>query len=243
MLAKKSPKAQLGAYSKIFFQLGLSLSLVIIYIAIEWKSFDRSISELSAMDIQDEEIIDIPITERILEVKPPPPPPPAPEVIEIVADEQEIEETILESTETDESEGIIVEVVSDIIAVEEEEVIIEDVPFVIIEEVPIFPGCSGTRQELRKCFSNEISKFVLKEFNADLATDLGMTSGSIQKIFVTFKIDKNGNVVNIMARAPHKKLQVEAIRVIELLPKMSPGKQRGKPVGVKYGLPIVFKVE
>ena len=66
MLAKKSEKAQIGAYSKIFFQLGLLLSLVIIYIAIEWKTFDRSISELSAMNVAEEEIIDIPITERIL---------------------------------------------------------------------------------------------------------------------------------------------------------------------------------
>ena len=95
MLVKKSPKAEIGAFSKIFFQLGLLLSLVLIYVAIEWKSFDRSVSELTAMNIQEEEIIDIPITERIQEVKPPPPPPPAPEVIEIVADQTEIEETVL----------------------------------------------------------------------------------------------------------------------------------------------------
>ena len=75
------------------------------------------------MNIQEEELLDIPITERILEVKPPPPPPPAPEVIEIVADEKEIEETILESTETDESEYVEVlemddidEVVEDLIS-------------------------------------------------------------------------------------------------------------------------------
>ena len=69
MLAKKSQKAEIGAYSKIFFQLGLLLSLVIIYTAIEWRTFDRTISELSALNIQEEEIIDIPITEIILEVK------------------------------------------------------------------------------------------------------------------------------------------------------------------------------
>ena len=70
-----------------------------------------------------------------------------------------------------------------------------------------------------------------------------MDSGSIQRIFVIFKIDKKGNIVNIEARAPHKKLKEEAIRVVKLLPKMMPGRQRGKPVGVKYGLPIVFKVD
>ena len=71
MLAKKSEKASVGAYSKIFFQLGLLLSLIIIYTAIEWRTFDRSVDELSALNIQEEEIIDIPITERIMEVKPP----------------------------------------------------------------------------------------------------------------------------------------------------------------------------
>lgn len=84
MLAKKSEKARVSAYSKIFFQLGLLLSLIIIYTAIEWRTFDRSVGELADLNVQEEEIIDIPITERILEVKPPPPPPPAPEVIEVV---------------------------------------------------------------------------------------------------------------------------------------------------------------
>ena len=58
-----------------------------------------------------------------------------------------------------------------------------------------------------------------------------------------FKIDKNGNITNVQARAPHNRLRDEAIRVIKLLPKMIPGKQRGRPVGVKYSLPIAFKVE
>ena len=77
----------------------------------------------------------------------------------------------------------------------------------------------------------------------ELAADLGLTPGTTQRIFVVFKIDKKGDIVNIKARAPHKRLQEEAVRVIKLLPKMKPGKQRGKAVGVSYGLPIVFKVE
>ena len=60
---------------------------------------------------------------------------------------------------------------------------------------------------------------------------------------IIFKIDKNGNVVNIEARSPHKRLRDEAIRVISLLPKMEPGKQQGKAVKVRYAVPIAFKVE
>ena len=141
MLAKKSEKASVAAYSKIFFQLGLTLSLIIIYTAIEWRTFDRSVDELASLNIQEEEIIDIPITERILEVKPPPPPPPAPEVIEVVANEKDIEETILETTETDESESVEVIEMDDIEEVVEEEEVEKDIPFAVIEDPPVFPGC------------------------------------------------------------------------------------------------------
>ena len=172
MLAKKSPKAEIGAYSKIFFQLGLLLSLVIIYIAIEWKTFDRTVSELTAMNIQEEEVIDIPITERIQEVKPPPPPPPAPEVIEIVADEKDMEETILESTETDESEYVEAIQMDDIEEVVEEEQVKQDIPFAIIGDPPVFPGCKGTKAQKKKCLQDKITQHISKNYNTGLSQDL-----------------------------------------------------------------------
>ena len=56
-------------------------------------------------------------------------------------------------------------------------------------------------------------------------------------------IDKEGNVVDVNARAPHPKLKEEAERLAKMLPKMVPGRQRGKPVGMKYTLPISFTLE
>ena len=160
------------------------------------------------------------------------------EVIEIVEDEEEIEETVIESTETDQEEEI-VEVEE--VEVEEEEEDIE-VPFAVIENVPVFPGCEkGSNDEKRKCMSTKIQKFVQKKFNTDLAGDLGLTGR--QRINVIFKIDKSGNVVGVRSRAPHPRLEKEAARVINLLPKMKPGKQRGKPVTVPYSLPIIFQVQ
>jgi len=166
-----------------------------------------------------------------------------PEKILKVEDDVDIKETVIESTESNEFDAVTITMNKQIIEVVEEEEVVEDVAFVVIENVPIFPGCAGNNAELRACFSDQIAKFVAKKFNIGLASELGLTHGSIQKIFVIFKIDKNGNITDINARAPHKKLQDEAIRVINLLPKMTPGRQRGRPVGVKYGLPIVFKVE
>lgn len=242
MLAKKSHKAEIGAYSKIFFQLGLLLSLVVIYIAIEWRTFDRTVSELSATNIQEEEIMDIPITERILEVKPPPPPPPAPEVIEIVADEKEIEETILESTETDESEYVEVIEMDLIEEVVEEEQVEQDIPFAIIEDPPVFPGCKGTKEQKKKCLQEKITQHVSKNYNTGLSQDLGLTPGK-KKVYVVFKIDKTGNISEARARGPHARLEKEALRVVNMLPKLTPGKQRGIPVSVSYTLPITLQVQ
>jgi protein TonB len=242
MLAKKSEKASIGAYSKIFFQLGLLLSLVVIYIAIEWKTADRSLNELASLTIQEEEVIDIPITERIMEVKPPPPPPPAPEVIEVVANEKDIEETILESTETDETEMVEVIQMEDIEEVVEEEEVEKDIPFAIIEDPPVFPGCEGTKEQKKKCLQDKISEHVAKNYNTNLSQDLGLSPGK-KKVYVIFKIDKNGHVTNARARGPHARLEKEALRVVNLLPTLTPGKQRGIPVAVSYTLPITLHVQ
>jgi len=243
MEIKKYPNALLENYSKILIQLGLVLALFIVYEFIKMKSYPGEIKSLTGAFTSTENIEETVEVKRVeLEIQPKAKAV-IPDKILKVEDEVEVVETIIESTETDESEAIIIDVNKDIVAAVEEETIVEDVPFIVIEEVPIFPGCTGNNKQLRACFSAEMSKFVSKKFNADLSTDLGLASGSVQKIFVMFKIDSKGDITNIKARAPHKKLQSEAIRVIKLLPKMTPGRQRGKPVSVSYGLPIVFKVE
>ena len=98
------------------------------------------------------------------------------------------------------------------------------------------------RQKKKACFSKAISKHVNRKFNAGLASDLGLASGK-KRIFVMFKIDQTGAITEIQARAPHPRLQKEAERVVRTLPKMIPGKQRGRPVSVRYSLPIAFMVE
>ncbi len=241
MLVKKNKKARLSPYSKIFFQLGLVLSLLVIYTLLEWKTFDRYIREFNNSSIDTEEILNIPITERILEIKPPPPPPSAPEKIEIVANEKDIEESVLESTETDQSEKIIVEDIDKIEEIVEDEAVEADIPFAIIEEAPVFPGCTGTEAQKKLCLQKKINDLVTKNFRTSLAQELGLKPGK-KKVYVQFRIDKNGNIVNVRARGPHVRLEKEAIRVIKLLPKMTPGKQRNRPVKVSYTLPITLVV-
>ncbi len=121
--------------------------------------------------------------------------------------------------------------------------VIESVPVAVIESVPVYPGCENlrTNEERKDCTSEKIDAFVRKNFNSKLANDLGL-SGT-QRIAVQFKIDTRGNVVEVLARASHPRLEYEAKRVAERLPRMTPGKLRGKAVNVMYSIPIIFHVE
>jgi protein TonB len=58
-----------------------------------------------------------------------------------------------------------------------------------------------------------------------------------------FVIDSKGYASGVRSRGPDKILEKEAERIIGLLPKMQPGKQRGKAVKVSYAIPIFFRFE
>lgn len=151
-------------------------------------------------------------TKKELQVPPPPPPmPPAPPSPNV---------SVTETTEIEEKESI---------------------PFSVIDEVPLFPGCTGDNEERKACMSSEITTLVSKNFNTGLAKELDLSGR--QRIMVQFKIDDTGNVVDVKARAPHPDLETEAVRVVKMLPKMEPGKQKGKSVAVLYSLPIIFEIE
>jgi len=238
MELKKNPKANVGRNSSLFFAIGLALMLFLTNYAINYKTYDKESIDIGQLNLDEELEEEIPITEQLQTPPPPPPPPAAPEQIEVVEDEEEVEETVIESTESDQE--------TEIVEVEEVEVeeVDEDieVPFAVIENVPVYPGCeSGNNDAKKACMSKKISDFVNKKFNTDLASELGLSGR--QRINVIFKIDRTGNIVGIRARAPHPGLEKEAARVIGLLPKMKPGKQRGKPVTVPYSLPIIFQVQ
>ncbi|WP_282041621.1 M56 family metallopeptidase [Winogradskyella flava] len=117
-----------------------------------------------------------------------------------------------------------------------------EVPFAIIDEAPTTIECQGlkTSEERKRCMSTFVSTHVNKNFNKDIADSLNLKGR--QRIFTSFKIDKNGDVSYVSARAAHPALEDEAKRVIKSLPKFIPGKQKGKAVVVPYSLPIVFQI-
>ena len=234
MQLKKNPKADLTKNSSLYFAIGLASVLLFSWVAIEWKTYEKSAFDYEALNVDDEDDEEVPITEQIKTPPPPPPPPPAPEIIEIVEDEEDVEETVIESTETDQEEIVeIVDVVDDF-----EDV---DVPFAVIEDVPLFPGCEKVaKSERRKCFQEQINKHIRKNFRyPEIAQEMGIQG----RVYVNFIISKDGSITNIRMRGPDKNLEKEAKRIISKLPKMTPGKQRGRPVRVPFSIPISFRLQ
>ena len=234
MQPKKNPKADHSKNSSLYFVIGLSLILLITWRAIEWKTYSK-IYGYEALNVDNEDDEDIPITEQIKVPPPPPPPPPAPEVIEVVEDEEEVEETVIESTETDQEEIVEIEEIEI-----EEEYDDVDVPFAVIEDVPIYPGCERVRKsERRNCFQEQINKHIRKNFRyPDIAQEMGIQG----RVYVSFIINKDGTIGSVRMRGPDKNLEKEAARIINRLPRMTPGKQRGRPVRVPFSIPITFKL-
>lgn len=235
MKPKKHPKADLSRNSSLYFAIGLCLILFISWRAIEWKTYEKSQFDFQSLDINTEEEEEVPITD--LKTPPPPPPPPAvaSQTIEIVEDEEEVEETVIKSTETDQDE-----IVEDVEVLEDESDDI-DVPFAIIEDAPLFPGCEGVKKSERKqCFQNNIQKHISRNFRyPEISQEMGVQG----KVFVSFVIGKDGAITSIRTRGPDKNLEKEAARIIGKLPQMIPGKQRGRPVRVPFSIPITFRLQ
>lgn len=233
MEPKKNPKADLRKNSTLYFMLGLTAVLGIVYGAMEWKKYDTVNDYDVALNVEDSLDEEVPMTQQIK--TPPPPPPAAPEVIEIVEDEVKVEETVIESTETSQEEEIVE--IEEVQVEEIEEDII--VPFAVIEDVPIFPGCEGARNK-KACFQEMIQKHIRKNFRyPEIAQEMGIQG----RVNILFVIQKDGSIGNIRMRGPDKSLESEALRIIQKLPNMTPGKQRGRPVKVPFSIPITFKLQ
>ena len=235
MQLKKNPKADLSKNSSLYFAIGLALVLFISWRSIEWKTYEKTAFGYQALNVDDEDDEEVPITEQLKTPPPPPPPPPAPEVIEIVEDEEEVEETVIESTETDQEEIVEVEDIE-----VEEDFDDVDVPFAVIEDVPLYPGCERVaKSERRACFQDKINKHIRKNFRyPEIAQEMGIQG----RVYVNFIISKEGLITNVRMRGPDKNLEKEAARIISKLPKMTPGKQRGRPVRVPFSIPITFRL-
>jgi protein TonB len=221
MEPKKTPKANVERFNMTFFLIGAIVSLGVVISAFKYKQYEKQQKVLTSdleVDVEEE------MTEITKQQEKPPPPPPPPE-IKIVEDKVEVEEDQPEVQEQDVTQETVVE---DIPQMKEEKVE-EDKVFVAVEDQPEFPG---GQQALYKWISNHI-KYPQRE------KEVGIQG----RVIVQFVVEKDGSVTNVKAvKGPSEGLKKEAIRVVKNMPDWRPGKQRGKPVRVRYTIPIFFRL-
>lgn len=249
MELKKNPEIEIGRFGTLYFQVGLCIMMLFTYLALEYKSYRPVITSVETVPYQQD--YDSKFEEEIPVMRIKTPATSAPliaigtEGIKIVDDLEPIKETYMESTEAGQLDVIGEVVENQIPVLRVEDVVVKEVeedveiPFAAIESAPVFPGCEkGSMEEIKACFQKKLQQHIADNFVYPQAAIDREISG---RVYVLFAIDKEGNVVDVRSRGPDKLLENEAERIIGLLPKMTPGKQRGKPVRVTYSLPIFFK--
>ncbi len=123
-----------------------------------------------------------------------------------------------------------------------EETRADAINFNSLENVPKFKGATGGKSELQRDFQQKLTAHIIDNFNFQLGNELELEPDTY-KIFVSFVIDKDGNISKAKAKGPRPELEEEGIRVIKSLPQLEPGTMDGKAVNVSYAVPIAFKVE
>ena len=226
MQLKKSPKASLEDKKLTYVLMGLVLVLSICYVAFEWTEKEVTKYEVTDTDFFFEEEIDI---QQTTQETPPPPPPPAVqevEVLNVVEDDVETE-TIEINTEDDKDVEVVIAPPVEA-PVEEEE---EEVIFMVVETMPEFPG---GQQALFKYLGENVKYPVIAQEN-----------GIQGRVICQFVVNKDGSIVDVVVvrSSGEPSLDKEALRVINSMPKWKPGKQRGKPVRVKYTVPVNFRLQ
>ncbi len=228
MEIKKSEKANLENKKLFFVEIGLIISLLIVYIALEWttKETNTAVLEDNTEILVEEEIIST-------NMETPPPPPAAPKIpvlsdqIDIVDDEIELEDDMFMNLEDNANLGV---EIMDYVEVQEEVVEEEAIPFQLVEEKPSFQGGDA----------NQFSKWV----NSRLVyPEIAKENGVQGRVTLQFTVEKDGSVTKVrVLRGVDPSLDKEAVRVVSMSPKWKPGKQRDRAVPVTYTFPVIFQL-
>ena len=227
MEIKKSEKADLEKGKGTSILIGFVMALAVMFVALEWT--EREVEDNSDLYMARETTITeemVPIT--LPEKKTVPPPPAAvakADIIKIVEDDADIEEDIMVSTE-DQVEWVDLDEV-DYIEVEPEPE--EEEVFMVVEDAPEFPG--GINALLEYLKKNIKYPAICRDNNIQ------------GRVIVSFVVNKDGKIVDPeVVKGVNPSLDKEALRVISTMPNWKPGYQRGKPVRVKYSVPVNFRL-
>ncbi|TNF42913.1 MAG: energy transducer TonB [Bacteroidetes bacterium] len=228
MELKKNEKANLEKKKTLFLQVGLIIALIVCLGAMEWTSGQKKDSMFAGMSEEAIEEEQIPVTEETPPEEIPPPEVTVTDLFEIVEDDVVIENEVrFEDDET--SEDKVVEIYAPVLQAEEEEV--EDEIFVIVEDMPKFRG--GDINKFREWVQKRVRY-------PELAAENGIQG----RVFITFVVEPNGTVSNVsISRSVDALLDEAAKEAVSASPKWEPGMQRGRPVRVRYSIPIIFQLQ
>lgn len=229
MEVKKSPKADLERGKTLGILMGLVVGLAVLFVGFEWSDRDvQVVQDDGIADVIVEEEIEITRPENTPPPPPPPPPPAAAEVLNVVEDDVELEQQEILSSE-DNQQAAQVEAYVAPAVVEEEEESSQEI-FTVVETPPEFPGGSVA---------------LFKWINSAIKYPIVAQENGIQgRVSCAFVVNRDGSIVDAeVIRGVDPALDKEALRVINSMPKWTPGKQRGKPVRVKFTLPVTFRLQ
>ncbi len=212
--------------SNMFYFLGLSISLLVCIIAINWKTYERpDLLDLGNLEAEFDDLMEVPISEQ------PPPPPPQekiPQQITEVSDEEIVEdiefELDVEMTEESVVEDHNIDFTDENIEEEVEEI------FVIVEQ---YPEPEGGMEGFYKYVGENI-KYPAQARRMNVQ---GM-------VYIQFVVERDGAITDAkVVKGVGAGCDEEAIRVLMSAPKWKPGKQRGRTVRVKLTIPIRFVLQ
>ena len=229
MEIKKSPKANLENKKLLFTEIGLIVSLAIVLGAFEYGSKEKTVAVLEDTT----EVVDIeemiPITQET-----PPPPPSAPKIpilsdqIDIVEDDIQVDDDMFINLEDDANMGV--DIIEYVEGVGEEVIEEEAIPFQLVEDKPSFMGGDA----------NTFSKWVNERL---VYPEIAKENGVQGRVTLQFTVNTDGSVSNVkVLRGVDSSLDKEAVRVVSMSPKWTPGKQRDRAVKVTYTFPVIFQL-
>lgn len=229
MEVKKTPKANLESKKLLFREIGLIITLLIVLAGFEYKTYEKSLSDLGDNNaaLVEEEMV--PITNET-----PPPPPEMPKIpvvsdeIIIVDDDMKITTDLIISTEDNKNLGV--EIKEYVQGRTEEVAEEEDIPFMFVEEKPKFQGGD----------ENAFSKWVGERL---VYPEIAKENGVQGRVTLSFRVNTDGSVSDVkVIRGVDPSLDKEAVRVVSMSPKWTPGRQRSKAVRVIYTFPVIFQL-
>ncbi len=231
MEVKKSPKADLEGKKSTWLLIGYVIVLAFMFVAFEWSERDKKvIMEQQVVEVTFEEEI-MPITETPPDPTAPPQPVEAPkvaELLEIVDDAQEVEESTDILTEDNLPTAPVNMNVVPVQVIEEEQPVEQEI-FEVVENMPEFPGGNAA-----------LMQYLAKNITYPTIAQENGTQG---RVIIQFVVNQDGSIVDAkVARSVDPYLDKEALRVINAMPKWKPGMQRGKPVRVKFTVPVMFRL-